>query len=415
MNKLLGIMAICLLAFSSIAFAASEKCTTIQSGTLLASDGSVITTGFDRWGYNYQARMFSGLYCDSYRDADWCKPYADVNLEMKWNDAWLSNQDCNGDKLLDRHYGFESYIGSGAWLTNHQSGEYEQDGEVCKWNYFVKIVAVPSDATLAAGYWYTVDGTEIGPAIWGEFAIIQEVSNDDCTGDHGRLYVSPDGAGLGHYAPEKITFINYADGRHEQIGGPAATETEGCYKVISKDMEWKVSPDYTISVADSFGVTELEFVAAVESAISEWNNPTLVEDTAFIDFGTQTVDSTQPTGIVNDGINTISFGNYETSGVIAVCSVWGVFRGPPASRYISQFDVMMDTDWDWGDGGVDQTKMDLQNILTHELGHATGLADLYTSDCTQETMFGYSQEGDIHARDLYYGDIAGLNLLYSTG
>ena len=51
-----------------------NDCVTIQSGTLLTSDGDVIETGFDEWGYNYQGRMFKGGYCDSYRDADWCQP-----------------------------------------------------------------------------------------------------------------------------------------------------------------------------------------------------------------------------------------------------------------------------------------------------------------------------------------------------
>lgn len=179
---------------------AKEKCTTIQSGELLTSYGDVIETGYDEWGYNYQAHMFNGMYCDAYRDAAWCQPYADVSLMMKWNDAWLSNKDCDGDGLLDRHYGFDSYIGSGAWVTNHQSGEYlDENGEVCTWNYFVKIVAVPEDATSDGGYWYSADGEEIGPVIWGQFAIIQQVSNDKCAGEHGVQYLSPVSAGLGYY------------------------------------------------------------------------------------------------------------------------------------------------------------------------------------------------------------------------
>lgn len=173
------------------------KCTTIQSGELLASDGSVIEVGYDDWGYNYQARLFNGLYCDSYRDAAWCQPYKDVNLLMKWNDAWLSNQDCDEDGLLDRHYGFDSYIGSGAWLTNHQSGEYEVEGEMCYWDYFVKIVAAPADATATNGIWYNAEGIEIGPVIWGSFAIIQQVENDLCAGIEGVQYISPDHPGLG--------------------------------------------------------------------------------------------------------------------------------------------------------------------------------------------------------------------------
>ena len=177
-----------------------DVCTTIQDGTLERSDGVLITTGFDEWGYNYQAHMFNGGYCDSYRDAAWCQPYKDVDLIMKWNDAWLSNADCDGDSLLDRHYGFDSYIGSGAWLTNHQKGTYIEDlsGETCNWDYFVKIVAAPADAELGDdGVWYAADGTEIGPEIWNAFAIIQQVENDACAGIHGAQYISPDHPGLG--------------------------------------------------------------------------------------------------------------------------------------------------------------------------------------------------------------------------
>lgn len=287
--------------------AKANKCTTIQSGELLNSVGETITTGYDQWGYNYQAMIFNGFYCDSYRDADWCQDYSDVELSMKWNDAWLSNQDCDGDGLLDRHYGFDSYIGSGAWITNHQKGVYEgedynwdvsgnwlldfaggtgnrefvnlvqdaegnvvgefwyyagtwiyggtlvgtvtgdnlhldydrnpvlytgefdgiigenvitagtfsdSDGnnlqwtatgtsekiyETCEWDYFVKIVAAPADAYEDGGIWYSADGSEIGPVIWGQFAIIQEVENDLCAGIEGKQYGSPVGPGLGKY------------------------------------------------------------------------------------------------------------------------------------------------------------------------------------------------------------------------
>ena len=176
------------------------ECTTIQSGELLASDGSVIELGYDEWGYNYQAHMFNGKYCDAYRDAAWCQDYKEDNLIMKWNDAWISNKDCDGDGLLDRHFGFDSYIGSGAWLTNHMSGTYlNDDGAECKWTYFVKIVAAPADAVRLDGVWYDVDGGEIGPVIWGDFATILEVSNDPCAGDHGCQYRSPVRAGLGNW------------------------------------------------------------------------------------------------------------------------------------------------------------------------------------------------------------------------
>lgn len=178
------------------------KCATIQDGELYASDGSLIVPGNDEWGYNYQAHLFNGGYCDAYRDAAWCQPYRDVQLLMKWNDAWLSNMDCNGDGLLDRHNGFNSYIGSGAWTTNHQSGEYlDEEGVLVKWNYFVKIVAAPADASVVDGVWYAADGTEIGAVIWGAFAIVQQVENDPGAGVHGIQYNSPAAPGFGKYKP----------------------------------------------------------------------------------------------------------------------------------------------------------------------------------------------------------------------
>ena len=193
--------------FSSLVLAGkggkNADCTTIQDGTLLTSAGDLIETGYDQWGYNYQGRLFNGLYCDSYRDAAWCQPYKDVNLSMKWNAGWLDNKDCDGDGLLDRHHGYASYIGSGAWLTNHQSGKVEVDGKMRNWTYFVKIVAAPADAYSENGNWYTADDVEIGPVIWGSFAVIQEVSNDPSLGVHGILYKSPAGPGFGLYGAEK--------------------------------------------------------------------------------------------------------------------------------------------------------------------------------------------------------------------
>ncbi len=119
------------------------KCTTIQSGSLLYSIGHFLygvqplKTGFDIFGYNYQAHLFNGYYCNAYFGAaglppyegdsaaylaanpsaasHWAWPYRDTMVSMKWNDAWLSNMDCDKDGKLDRHFGFPSYIGSGAW------------------------------------------------------------------------------------------------------------------------------------------------------------------------------------------------------------------------------------------------------------------------------------------------------------
>jgi len=186
-------------------------CTTIQDGTLLDSKGNVIEIGRDQWGYNYQAHTYNGWW-DNYSRPDtvyqgtWGSP-DETWLWMKWNEAWLSNKSCDGDSLLDRHSGYSSYIGSGAWLTNHLIGWYTgSDGNVHQWHSFVKIVAAPADATKVLGVWYAADGTEIGPDIWGSFAIIQGVTSDPYGEYPGRPnpeefieYLSPLRAGLGNW------------------------------------------------------------------------------------------------------------------------------------------------------------------------------------------------------------------------
>lgn len=193
-----AVLIVLLMTASAATAKVGDTCVTIISGQLFNSSGDVLTLGYDEWGYNYQAHLFNGYYCDAYRDAAWCQEYADIKLVMKWNDAWMSNKDCDGDGLLDRHYGFDSYIGSGAWETNLQTGEYEgEDGQMCIWTYFTKIIAAPADAYQEGDYWYAADGTEIGPVLWNEFATVIEIYNDPCAGLQGPEYISPDHAGFG--------------------------------------------------------------------------------------------------------------------------------------------------------------------------------------------------------------------------
>ena len=169
--------------------------------TVLANPPSLppdVNTGFDEWGYNYQAHMFKGWY-DNYLRPE--TPYegnwgvADETwLQMRWNDAWLSNKDRDGDGDLDRHYGYPTYIGSGAWLTNHMIGWYEDENGIHQWEYFVKIVAPdysPEDTDEDG-----LDDFSGAEIIWGSFLVVEGVYNDPYSGDHGiEVLVNPAGFG----------------------------------------------------------------------------------------------------------------------------------------------------------------------------------------------------------------------------
>ncbi len=172
----------------SLAPSLAAQCTKIKDGTLVDSKGNLLTLGYDKWGYNYQAHMFNGLY-ENFLRPDPPVTESDTNLIMKWSDDWLSNMDCTADGKLDR--GGSSGISKG-WLTNHMEGDYlGVDTEYHHWTYFVKIVYVgPAD----------FPDPWVGKRIWGLYAIIEEVYNDPFAGFHGvdrtRL-VNP--AGLGYW------------------------------------------------------------------------------------------------------------------------------------------------------------------------------------------------------------------------
>lgn len=193
----------------------------------------------------------------------------------------------------------------------------------------------------------------------------------------------------------RVDFIHYA-----KPGGSAKPgKTTTCYKLMG--VKWNSFPvSYAINPTNS-GLDSGTVTSTIFASAETWDAETskeLFNDTYTItdaQYGTY------------DGQNVIDFGNYEQSGVIAVTSVWYNRR----TKKILEFDMRFDTDFAWGTDGS-SLKMDLQNIATHELGHSVGLADIYTSTCSEVTMYGYSTEGDIDKRSLEQPDITGLRSMY---
>lgn len=232
-KQIFSVLALAAVMATSVAQA---TCTTIQDGTLNYSasaktGGQPFKLGVDAYGYNYQAHSFNGSLFNSYANSagfapyegddnsylnanvgaekHWAWEYRNINLAMKWNDAWLSNKDCDGDGKLDRHYGFGNYIGSGAWLTNHESWTVTTDeGKDRPANDFIKIVAIPAGAQFNPESSYfgegtvSVNGVEMGDVIWGEFAVIQYILNDPSSPTDPRVRMkSQINAGFGSWKP----------------------------------------------------------------------------------------------------------------------------------------------------------------------------------------------------------------------
>lgn len=208
----------------------------------------------------------------------------------------------------------------------------------------------------------------------------------------------------------KVTFIHHrrSNAKPDGVGGGKKPKSASpCYSYISKGAKWKSTESFVYNEGDS-GLDVPFITDSVASSIEEWEyfggdifGDFSYESRATFDFDTL------------DGENVLTFGEYSDPGVIGVTNVWGYFGGSPRTREIVEWDMLLNTSFAWGNGESNPLLMDLQNILTHELGHSAGMADLYETTCTEETMFGYSTEGDIEKRDLNSGDIEGIEKLYN--
>ncbi len=186
-----------------------------------------------------------------------------------------------------------------------------------------------------------------------------------------------------------------------------SAKPSACYGYLAAGAKWKVAPEaWQVNSANS-GLTSASVFNNTNSDILKW------EAAAQHDIlGTGQIVSGTPTNKnVLDGINEVSFGAIADSNTIAVTTVWGNFGGPTFNRQLVEWDQTFNTFYNWSDSGA-ADKMDYENISTHELGHAIGMDDIYTSSCSQVTMYGYGTEGETIKRDLAPADVTGISALY---
>jgi hypothetical protein len=208
---------------------------------------------------------------------------------------------------------------------------------------------------------------------------------------------------------EKRTFIHYRNNQGKPGGpggGGGGKTSEGYYAYIASGLKWKTTPSFVYSSARS-GLDDPSLVgSALTNSLNEWNH--FGGDI----FGALEEDETATYRETRDGVNTFTFANLDSTNIIAITNIWGVFSGPAGTREILEVDVRFNTDYVWGDAKLNPRLMDLQNIATHEIGHCAGMDDLYKPPANQETMFGYSDNGETIKRSLGPGDQAGIANLY---
>ena len=228
---------------------------------------------------------------------------------------------------------------------------------------------------------------------------------------HGLYYLGED---VDNGKPVKgYLFVHYEKGNSKKVLEPAEAEIpaltgELCYNfVFGTPISWTGEPEsYVINPKNKNGFEFDEILSVFETSILTWES--VVPDYGIIGDGSKT--DVRFRGTRLDGINSVRFDNLRR-GVIGMNIIW------TNGLELLEWDQIYSNRFDWSldcvpDGEDCSSKMDLQNIVTHELGHAIGLGDLYNSECSAQTMYGYSNYGETTKRDLGVGDKAGVNVLY---
>ena len=218
----------------------------------------------------------------------------------------------------------------------------------------------------------------------------------------GFMFVHPKNEPAKPDKPDKPDKPGKGGGGKKGGGGPS------CFAFISKGAKWEITEPYVLDPRnDDFSETLV--ANRISASLATWNTGAEF----FTIFGAGalstglTVDTSSP-----DGLNEVLFGDIDEPNVIASTIVWRT-AGPPQVREFVEWDMIFDDPgFMWGDApNVNSNIMDLQNIATHEAGHAAGMAHPDNS-CTEETMYAFATEGEIIKQTLNSGDITGINQLY---
>jgi len=83
------------------------------------------------------------------------------------------------------------------------------------------------------------------------------------------------------------------------------------------------------------------------------------------------------------------------------------------TKELIMFNIIFDSEEGWSTDEAIGT-FDVQNVMTHELGHTLVLDDLRSLRDGALTMHAYTWPGDITKRDLGLGDILGIQAIYGA-
>jgi len=202
--------------------------------------------------------------------------------------------------------------------------------------------------------------------------------------------------------------FNHKDGHNKGGGKPGGGGDSSCFSFLARGAKWKVAEPWVVNTANSEGLASDFVFDNLTADIAKWESAAAAD---ILGDGSVTTDVLAADMVSPDDVNEVYFGEISQPGAIAAPIVWGIFGGRPSNRQLVEWDMIFDeVDFDWSATG-EAGKMDFENIMTHELGHAVGMGHP-DSACAEETMYAFADFGETKKRDLNAGDIAGVAKLY---
>jgi len=228
----------------------------------------------------------------------------------------------------------------------------------------------------------------------------------------------------------KVVFVHYPKGLEAKGGVPGPPtdkppkdDNGGGGKLWYKysGIHWADSDipvPYVVNVNYSFGDSSFVLDGIITS-FQVWED----DPESYIDFTYDGSFDGIPSSF--DGVGSMNEANEvgwaslsDYPGAIAVTMVWyNIFSG-----VIAEVDMALASELPWTQnivsGDPDTAAgtagfYDVQNIVTHEVGHWLLLEDLYQKPAGEQTMFGYGAMGEVKKRSLESGDEAGIREIYS--
>ena len=190
--------------------------------------------------------------------------------------------------------------------------------------------------------------------------------------------------------------------------------TDLCTDYVWRGRRWGVTPiPYLINLANAPEGAEQD----IHDAFLAWQNEAGSAQVEAAYPGDQSSVSFQyqgPTAATGsrDGINTVHF---------TACSACGAAGASIAIssgkvKRIVEFDIAINPAWGWSTDltcpSHDCGLFDLQNAVTHEIGHALDLYHPTDEAAAELTMYGRTHADEINKRDLGAGEVLALRRIY---